>query len=375
MGEPMLATKDVTDRIKLVDFVSDGSNHVRIGISMESNYIYSRTREGITITLPDYFADLPDHVLTDAVLNVIRMENERQTLRTDFIDDDVLCTRNRLRRLRQTKEFRFTQKGRNKDISRAIDNLLDMGLIEGADIQNASFTWANRVSNDYLGICLMNYRIVAINPFLDYKIVSWEAFEEVVYHEILHLRQRNMGLQLEDYHDEQFRMWERRYPYFEKASENLESVGEDITKVSKMARPPRDIDPADRMRKMLRFQPTGLLRSFFPRPVENVPVIGLGFSETEGCYYRIEQAFEFQTGERGVIVTLDYRLLDATPDVIRAIRKDIAYSIFTSEPNQNGAVLDFLDRHSGYSAEIQTKIDPSKWTGNGPKECAPNGAR
>ena len=130
----MLVTKDVTDRIKLVDFVSDGSNHVLIGSSMESNYIYSRTRDGITITLPDYFADLPDHVLTDGVLNVIRMENERKTLRTDFIDDDVICTRDRLRRLRQSKEFRFTQKGRNKVISRAIDNLLDMGLIKDADI-------------------------------------------------------------------------------------------------------------------------------------------------------------------------------------------------------------------------------------------------
>ena len=74
-------------------------------------------------------------------------------------------------------------------------------------------------------------------------------------------------------------------------------------------------------------------------------------------------------------MTLDYRLLDASPDVIRAIRKDIAFSIFTSEPNQNRVVLDFLDRHSKYSAEIQTKIDPSKWASNGPKECAPNGPR
>ena len=103
---------------------------------MESNYIYSRTRDGITITLPAYFADLPDHVLTDGVLNVIRMEDERKTLRTDFIDDDVICTRDRLRRLRQIKEFRFTQKGRNKDISRAIDNLLDMGLIKDVDISS-----------------------------------------------------------------------------------------------------------------------------------------------------------------------------------------------------------------------------------------------
>ena len=55
--------------------------------------------------------------------------------------------------------------------------------------------------------------------------------------------------------------------------------------------------------------------------------------------------------------------------------KVIVFSIYTSEPSRDVAVLDSLDRHSRYSMRIQTKIDPSKWTSDGPQERASNVAR
>ena len=364
----MLATKDVTDRVDLIDFTSDISNRVLIGFSMESNYIYNRMKDGITITLPDYFLGLPDHVLTDAVLNVIRMENERRMLQTDFLTDDIVRTRDRLRRIRLYKDFRFTQKGRNKDIAKAIDNLLDMGLIDQTDIANASFTWENIVSNEHYGSCLTGVRIVVINPFLDYSIVSWRAFESVVYHEILHLRQQGMGLKLEDPHDDQFRKWELEYPLLKEANEDLVSIGDELDRVSGMKKPPKDIGPYEAARTKNRFQPTGLLRSFFPHPIKNTPVIGLGFDEMGECYYRTDDAFEFYTGEKGIIVTLDRRLQDSSPDIIRRIRKDVEYSLFTSEPSQDETVLAFIRRQSDLSRGVQTKMDPSIWSSEKPEE-------
>ena len=365
----MLATKDITDRINLVDFVSDESNRVLIGYPMESNYIYNRTRDGISITLPDYFLQFPDYVLTDAVLNVIRMENERKILQTDFLNDDIVRTRDRLRRIRQYQDLRFTQKGRNKDISKAIDDLLDMGLIDQEDIANASFTWENKVSNEHYGSCLTGYRIVVINPFLDYSIVSWRAFEAVVYHEILHLRQQRMGLKLEDPHDKQFREWEMEFPLLKEANEDLVSIGDELERVSGMKKPPKDIDPYEKARSKIRFQPTGILRSFFPHPLKNMPIIGLGFDRMDGCYYNIEEAFEFYTGDKGIIVTLDFRLLDSPPDLIRTIRKDIEYSLQASEPSQNESVIAFIRRQSVPNRGVQTKMDPSKWLAEVPKEA------
>lgn len=99
---------DITDRIDLVDFRSEPSNKAFIGRDMSSNYVYNRKADGTEVILPDYFMDYPDEVLSEAVFNVIKMENDRKLLATDYITQDLLTMRNRLYEIRTTKKLRYT---------------------------------------------------------------------------------------------------------------------------------------------------------------------------------------------------------------------------------------------------------------------------
>lgn len=120
---------------------------------------------------------------------------------------------------------------------------MKMGLIDESDIHNASFTWENEFRDDRFGVCFFDLRLVAISRFLDYSIVSNIAFDEIVYHEILHLRQVNMGIAKEDPHDEQFRKWERSYPFFVEAERELNVLSKVLVDVCKMSNIPEDINP------------------------------------------------------------------------------------------------------------------------------------
>ena len=303
------------------------------------------------ITLPEYFMDYPDGVLSEAVMNVIRMENCCRQFDTDRITDDMRMMRDRLNAIKATQRLRFTKKGRNKDIGESIERLLDMGLIDESDIHNALFTWENKFQQDWYGVCYPSLRIVAINPFLDYSIVSQQTFDKVVYHEILHLRQDNLGIGGKNPHDEQFMQWERQYPFYDFAENELSPLSFELEMVSDMENPPKDIRPdwsyieddylegADVFIDPI---PTDELKSFFPSPILGDNVVNLVFDSTGSRYYHVGRVYERHTCRTGLCITLDPRLRSSTPEMITAIRSDIEHHIRTSEGSQDQTILDFL---------------------------------
>ena len=90
---------------------------------------------------------------------------------------------------------------------------METGLISKSDVVGSVFGWDEGVSNEYYGQCWGNSKTVFLNPFLDRKLVPEVFMDEVMYHEILHLRQnRAFSHFLSVGHDETFRNWICRFP-------------------------------------------------------------------------------------------------------------------------------------------------------------------
>lgn len=240
-----------------------------------------------------------------------------------------------------------------------------MSLINESDLRNAAFTWENEFNEDRYGVCFPSLRVVAINPFIDYSIVSQRTFDEIVYHEILHLRQENLGIKLADPHDEQFDEWERRYPYYEVAKKELLSLSLDFDEICGMKNPPKDLKPEwifiseDELNGRVvevDSEPSDEMRLFFPTSMREEGIVRLTFGNTGDVYYRIQKLYEFHTGRTGFSVTLDPTLVNAPPNIIRAIRKDIDMSLRTSLGAQDRAVLEFIGKESKTVQQRQSKI-------------------
>ena len=89
-----------------------------------------------------------------------------------------------------------------------------MGIVTEEDLLCSTFTWFKERTDVKmpLGICFMDFRLVAMNPFFDDRNVSRKLLDFVVYHEILHLRQNRLRKSSE--HDKTFYRWEHEYPYW-----------------------------------------------------------------------------------------------------------------------------------------------------------------
>lgn len=104
----MNETIEITEKINLTDFRSSPSNKALVKENMESNYVCNITTNGIEVILPNYFLEYSSDVLTEAVFNVLRMENDRRRPLSGLVTDDAETMRNRLYELRTTKKFRYT---------------------------------------------------------------------------------------------------------------------------------------------------------------------------------------------------------------------------------------------------------------------------
>ena len=189
---------------------------VSASMASRKEYFYSWRVQGgsIGITLSDYLDGAPDEVLCDVAAMVCRRSKrlkwEEPESFLDYVTDPDFIAEYRPLYIRRSRNLTRSDMGENYCLMDSVQRLLDCGLLQPEDIENAYMSWTVRDTTRRLGFCSTMFRVVGISSALDSTMADDDMRDYVVYHECLHLRQRYSGDSR--HHDARFRSWERAYP-------------------------------------------------------------------------------------------------------------------------------------------------------------------
>ncbi len=297
---------------------------------------------GTKLFLPEYFTEYPYDVKLEAVGNLLELESKYSIC--DSLAKGQEPTRYDWMR---SKKFVGSQRRINRNLRDSVERVLSTGLVDEYDLEDSYFTWFRRAYWSRLGTCYTGQRIVAINPILDYRAFSQRVLDEVVYHEILHLRQKRNGHSSRVYHNKQFREWESQFPEFDDIKREIRSTP--FPDISDRRNPPLDMVPngttfGNEDTYMNEGGKPALDLSEFDRFSEPEEQIYVSYCRTEdtGCYYAIRH-YPAIGGCLGIMeIQLDARLLGVQSYITELVSKDIVRYMNFGEMRQNPTVVEHL---------------------------------
>jgi len=310
--------------------------------SNEPLFKYANDRGCTEVQMPNYFTEYPYKVKQELAINILELwskyaENdeaneERKPTRYDWM---------------RSKMFIGTQRRINRNLRDSVERVKRTGLVDEYDLEDSYFTWFRRAYWRRLGTCYTGQRIVAINPILDYRAFSQRVLDEVVYHEILHLRQQRNGHSSRVYHNKQFREWERQFPEFDDIKREICSTP--FPDISDRRNPPLDMVPngttfGNEDAYMTEGGKPALDLSEFYRFSEPEEQIYVSFCRTDstGCYYAIRHHPASGSCLGIMEIQLDARLLGVQSYITELVSKDIVRYMNFGEMRQNPTVLEHL---------------------------------
>ena len=218
--------RDVSDIVASACSPYYGTATVRMASRKEFFYSWRVRGDSIEITLSDYLNGAPDEVVCDVAAMVCRRAKGLQWSEPDsfvhYVSDPDFIAEYRPVYIRRSKNLTRSDMGEYHCLMDSVQRLLDNGMLEPEDIENAYMSWTLRDSSRRLGFCSTMFRVVGISSILDSPDVDDDMRDYVVYHECLHLRQRYSTSRRP--HDSRFRAWERAYPDWQAIEARLSAL-------------------------------------------------------------------------------------------------------------------------------------------------------